>query len=91
MACYGPHSKHLFHLDYLDLDRYYKKLSDYNNESIPDPFVLHDAEYIDDVSKWSEILYGNIYKYLVQAVCVYTQDGYIHKLTVKSKLHIAHV
>ena len=72
MACYGPHPKHISHLDYLDLDRYYKKLSDYNNEPVPDPFVLHDAEYIDDVSRWPEILYGNIWEYLVQAACVDT-------------------
>ena len=39
MAFDGPNPKHLCHLDYLDLDRYYKKLSDYNNEPVPDPFV----------------------------------------------------
>ena len=53
---------------YLD----YKKLSDYNNEPVPDPFVLHDIEYVDDVFKWPEILYGNIWEYLVRAACVYT-------------------
>ena len=71
MACFRPHPKHLSHLDYLDLDRYYKKLSDCNNEPVPDPFVLHDAEYIDDISKLPEILFGNIWEYLVHAVCVY--------------------
>ena len=72
MASYGPHQKHVPHLDHLDLDRYYKKLNDYNNEPLPNPFVLHDAKYVDDVSKWPEILYGNIWEYLVQAPCVYT-------------------
>ena len=57
MASYGPHPKHLSHLDYLDFDRYYKKLCDYNNKPVPDPFVCHDAEYIDDVSKKSTILW----------------------------------
>ena len=57
----------------MDLDRNRKKLSDYNNEPVPDPFVLHDVEYIAyDVSKWSEILYENILEYLVQAACVYS-------------------
>ena len=34
----------------MDFDRYYKKLSDYNNEPVPAAFVLHGAEY-KDVSK----------------------------------------
>ena len=67
-------SQTLVSLDYFNLDRCYKKLSDCNNEPVPDPFVLHDAEYTDDVSMWPEILNGNILEYLVQAAC-FRSDG----------------
>ena len=77
MACYGPHAKHFSHLDYLDLDRYYKNLSYDNNEPVPDPFVLHDAEYIVDVSKWPEMLYGNICCKLLVEAYNYYQSGFM--------------
>ena len=70
MACYGPNPKQLSYLYYLDLDRYYKKLSYYNNETAPDHFVLPDTKYVNDVSKWPEIC---MEIFVSSCLCIYTR------------------
>ena len=65
----------------MDLDRYYKKLSDYNNESLPYPFVLHDAEYTDEISKSPEILNGNVWgTFGASCLCIYTRAMLVFKI-----------
>ena len=61
-------------LHYEAKKRYKEKLST-ESEILPDPYSLFEEEWIDDITKWPIIEFGDIYNYLINSTGRYTKDS----------------
>ena len=64
-------SKYQSTLDYEAKKRYKEKLM-LKSEQIPDPYAVSQEEWVDDVTKWPTVLYGDVYNYLIESKGRYT-------------------
>lgn len=55
-----------------DREAYFKKLTLTNGRQLPDPCLINEWE--NDVSKWPDIQWPDIYLYLVEKPSVYTRE-----------------
>ena len=51
-------------LDYSTRTRYLEKLN-IDGETLPDPYGITDDQWLDDVSKWPTVVFGDVYTYLI--------------------------
>ena len=42
---------------------------------VPDPFGLVDDEWVDDVRRWPQVEFGDIYTYLIDTKGVFTKES----------------
>ena len=55
-----------------DREFYFKKLTLTNGNRLPDPCSI--SEWVEDVSKWPQIQWPDIYTYLIEKPSVYTRE-----------------
>jgi len=67
-------SKYQSMLDYEAKKRYKEKLS-VESEILADPYSLSEEEWIDDITKWPSIKFGDIYNYLINSKGRYTKES----------------
>ena len=67
-------SKYQPTLDYEAKKRYKEKLS-VESETLPDPYSLSEEEWIDDITKWPSIEFGDVYNYLINLKGRYTKES----------------
>ena len=60
-------------LNYEAKKRYKEKLT-LKSERIPDPYAVPQEEWVDDVTKWPTVLYGDVYNY-IESKGRYTQQS----------------
>ena len=60
-------------LDYEAKKRYKEKLT-LKSKRIPDPYTMPQEEWVDNVTKWPTVLYGDVYNYLIESKGQYTQQ-----------------
>ena len=60
-------------LDY-EAKKWYKELS-VESEIPTDPYSLSEEEWIDDVTKWPSIKFGDVYNYLINLKGRYTKES----------------
>lgn len=63
-------SEYFTSLDYLSQRRYVEKL-----KNLPDPYGIPEALWLDDVTKWPSIEFGDIYMYLIDSKGPYTKEN----------------
>lgn len=66
-------SNYLSSLDYSTRTRYLEKLK-INGETLPDPYSITEDQWLDDVSKWPTLEFGDLYTYLIDSVGNFTKD-----------------
>ena len=54
--------------------RYKEKLA-FDSEELPDPYAVPDEKWVDDITKWPSIEYGDIYNYLIDLKGRYTKES----------------
>ena len=59
-------------LDYEAKKRYKEKLST-EPKILPDPYSLFEEEWIDNITKWPSIEFGDVYNYLINSTGHYTR------------------
>ena len=59
-------------ITYTAQKRYVEKLEQF---SLEDPFAITDEEWSEDLSKWPEVEFGNVYTYLINTKGVYTEES----------------
>ena len=69
-------SDYVASLDYTAKKRYLEKLKiDVSGESLKDPYLLNRSprsQWIEDMRKWPEIHFGDLYSYLINTKGIYT-------------------
>ena len=60
-------------LDYSTRTRYLGKLN-IDGETLPDPYGITDDQWLDDVSKWPTVEFGDVYAYLIDSVGNLTKE-----------------
>ena len=60
-------------LDYSTRTRYPEKLN-IDGETLPDPYGITDDQWLDDVSKWPTVEFGDVYTYLIDSVGNFTKE-----------------
>ena len=60
-------------LDYSTRTRYLEKLY-IDGETLPDPYNITDDQWLDDVSKWPTVEFGDVYTYLIDSVGNFTKE-----------------
>ena len=60
-------------LDYSTRTRYLEKLN-IDGETLPDPYGITDDQWLDDVSKWPTLEFGDVYTYLIDSVGNFTKE-----------------
>lgn len=66
-------SEHFKSLDYLAQRRYIEKLT-IDGDVLPDPYSIADDLWIDDITKWPDLVYGDLYSYLIETKGPYTKE-----------------
>ena len=59
----------------LEAKKRYKEKLVLKSEQIPDPYAVPQEEWVDDITKWPTVLYGDIYNYLIESKGRYTQQS----------------
>lgn len=72
MARISSVSSYASGLSNTDRESYFKKLTLSNGIRLPDPCTI--VEWIEDVSRWPNIQWPDIYTYLVEKPSVYTRE-----------------
>ena len=67
-------SEYQVKLDYEAKRRYKQKLK-FEDKELPDPYSLTEVELIDDLKRWPDIEFGNIYTYLISTKGLYTKES----------------
>ena len=68
---------HLSGLSLPDKRRYWEKVEQFSKrkfEDCLDPYQIPDNKWIDDLSLWPPVEFGNIYSYLIKTPGIYTQE-----------------
>ena len=62
-------SEYFSSLDYLAQKRYSEKLQvqGVSLPALPDPYVLGDEVWSEDMSLWPDLQYGDVYNYLIES------------------------
>jgi len=66
-------SQHQSMLDY-EAKKQYKELS-VESEILTDSYSLSEEEWIDDITKWPSIEFGDVYNYLINSKGLYTKES----------------
>lgn len=66
-------SQHFLSLDYSARKRYLEKLR-VDEETIPDPFCINEESWSDEVCKWPDVEFGDIYTYLIDTKGTFTKE-----------------
>ena len=53
----------------------YKEKLSTESAILPDPYSLFEEEWIDDITKWPSIKFGDVYNYLINSTGRYTKDS----------------
>ena len=64
-------SEHFKSLDYLAQRRYIEKLT-IDGDVLPDPYSIADNLWIHDITKWPDLVYGDLY--LIETKGPYTKE-----------------
>jgi len=67
-------SEYVRQLDYEARKHYMAKL-DVTGERFPDPYNLRENQFVDDVLKWPNVAYGDLYNYLIKTPGPYTKES----------------
>ena len=71
---YGEMASEQFNsLDYLAKRRYLEKLN-IDGEDLPDPYSISDDLWMDDMTQWPDLQYGDVYSYLIDTKGAYTKE-----------------
>ena len=69
-------SDYVASLDYTAKKRYLEKLKiDGSHESLKDPYLISESQWTEDMRKWPEIHYGDLYSYLINTKGIYTKEN----------------
>ena len=60
-------------LDYNTQRRYQQNLK-IDGEVIPDPYSLGETKWSEDLSKWPNLEFGDLYTYLIDSVGIFTKE-----------------
>ena len=60
-------------LDYIAQKRYLAKLN-IDGCSLQDPYAIKETQWSEDMSKWPDMQFGNIYTYLINTEGCYTKE-----------------
>ena len=66
-------STYVCSLDYAAQKRYWEKLT-FDGEVLPDPYTISEDHWVDDVPKWPNVEFGDLYVYLVDTKGLSTKD-----------------
>ena len=61
-------------LDYEARKRYFQKLQT-ESEMLPDPYSLVNEQWIDDVRRWPNLEFGDLYTYLIETKGPFTKES----------------
>ena len=70
---YGMRSSCVSPLDYAAQKRYFKNLF-FDAEVLPDPYRISEDQWLDDVSKWPSLDFGDLYVHLVDTKGAFTKE-----------------
>ena len=68
-----PPSSYFSSLNYTAKKRYLEKLKK-GSFSVEDPFSIDDGQWLEDLSQWPELEFGDIYSYLIDTKATYTKE-----------------
>ena len=66
-------SQYFYSLDYTVRKRYLEKLK-VNGETLPDPYGITEDLWLDDVTKWPSVEFGDLYTYLIDTKGPFTKE-----------------
>lgn len=67
-------SEYFSGLDFLAQRRYFLKLK-LDGDTFPDPYDIGESTWVDDVTKWPNLQFGDIYTYLIDTKGQYTKES----------------
>ena len=66
-------SQYFYSLDYTARKRYLEKLK-VDGETLPDPYGITEDLWLDDVTKWPSVEFGDLYTYLIDTKGPFTKE-----------------
>ena len=73
-VAYAMESEYQSVLDPETKKRYKEKLA-FDSEELPDPYAVPDEKWVDDITKWLSVEYGDIYNNLIDSRGCYTKES----------------
>ena len=66
-------SQYFYSLDYTARKRYLEKLK-VDGETLPDPYGITEDLWLDEVTKWPSVEFGDLYTYLIDTKGPFTKE-----------------